>query len=145
MAGACSGTGAARAEPGSPPSFDPALAGVKRRHRLTRSQDFTRVIRTRRIFAGPALYGFAVSRDDGRLRIGVTSSRDVKGAVARNRARRRLRELSRQVLLAQDSPLRARGIGYDVVLIARGPALELPHADLQAEFGRLLDKLAGDR
>ena len=118
---------------------------MKKRYRLTRSQDFTRVIRARRVFAGAAVLGFAVGRDDGRVRVGVTTSRGLKGAVARNRARRRLRELARRILLAEDSPLRARGIGYDVVLIARGPALELPHADLQAEVGRLLDRLAGDR
>jgi ribonuclease P protein component len=118
---------------------------LKKRSRIRRSQDFTRVIRTRRIYAGTALLGFAAARDDGRIRVGVTSSRDVKGAVARNRVRRRLRALAREVLLGDDSPLRTRGIGYDVVLIARGPALEVAHAHLQAEARRLLERLAGER
>lgn len=118
---------------------------MKKHFRLTRSQDFTRVIRSRRVYAGQGLLGFAVAREDDRLRIGVTSSRDVKGAVARNRVRRRLREIARQVLLRQDSALRTRGIGYDVVLIARGAALELPHEALQAEVRSLLERLTKDR
>ena len=118
---------------------------MKRRHRLTRRQDFTRVIRTRRVHAGTFVLGFAVPRSDEQLRIGVTTSRDIKGAVARNRARRRLREAARQILLGKDSPLRNGGIGYDVVLIARGPALDCAAADLQAEARRVLARLAGDR
>ena len=118
---------------------------MKKHQRLRRSSDFTRTIRRRRVHAGAGLLGFALARDDGRLRIGVTTSREIRGAVARNRARRRLREVARRILLAEDSPLRARGIGYDVVLIARSPALELPHASLEGEARKLLERLAGDR
>lgn len=66
-------------------------------------------------------------------RVGVTVSRAVKGAVARNRARRRLREASRLQLLGPDSPLLRPGIRYDVVLIARPAALEAPFDDLLSE------------
>ncbi len=90
------------------------------------------------------MIAFAAPRA-GASRIGVTSSRDVKGAVARNRARRRLRELARRILLAEDSPLRSGGIGYDVVLIARTPALELPMVELEAEARSLLDRLGPSR
>ena len=115
---------------------------MKKRYRLTRQADFTRLIRGRRLFAGEALIAFAARRPDGRTRIGVTTSRDIKGAVARNRARRRLREAARRVLLSEDSPLRNGGIGYDVVLIARTPAVELPPGELQAEARSLRDRLA---
>ena len=60
-------------------------------------------------------------------------SRMVKGSVDRNLARRRLRELARLSLLGGDSPLTGVGIRYDVVLIARPAALEVPFADLVAE------------
>ena len=113
---------------------------MKKQFRVTRQRDFTRLIRGRRLFAGAALIAFAAPREGG-SRSGVTSSRDIRGAVARNRARRRLRELGRRILLAQDSPLRSGGIGYDVVLIARTPALELPMAELEAEARSLLDRL----
>jgi ribonuclease P protein component len=117
---------------------------LKKRYRLTRQRDFTRLVRGRRLFAGRALVAFAAPRP-GRSRIGVTSSRGIKGAVARNRARRRLRELARRVLLADDSPLRGGGIGYDVVLIARTPALELPMHELEAEARSLADRLSQTR
>lgn len=78
------------------------------------------------------MVAFAVPRDQGPIRIGVTTSRRVKGSVARNRARRRLREAARLGLLADSAPGRT-GIGYDVVLIARPAALELPFGDLEAE------------
>jgi len=65
--------------------------------------------------------------------VGVTVSRNVKGSVNRNRARRRIREAARARLLGPDSPLHGLGIRYDVVLIARPAALEVPFADLEAE------------
>ena len=117
---------------------------MKKRFRLTQRGDFTRLVRGRRLFAGQGLLAFASPRE-GPSRIGVTSSRDVKGAVNRNRARRRLREVSRRILLAEASALRSGGIGYDVVLIARTPALELPLAELEAEARSLLDRLSASR
>ena len=66
-------------------------------------------------------------------RVGVTVSRSVKGAVARNRARRRLREASRLELLGPGSPLLRSGIRYDVVLIGRPAALELSFEELLSE------------
>lgn len=69
--------------------------------------------------------------DEGR--IGVTVSRQLKSAVARNRARRRLREVDRLTLLTRDSGARRGGIRYDVVLIARPAALTLRFADLKEE------------
>jgi len=114
---------------------------VKKKYRLTRRADFTRLVRGRRLYAGRGLLAFATPRDDGRTRIGVTTSKGLGGAVARNRARRRLREVARTVLLLEDSALRRGGIGYDVVLIARTPALEVPLDELRAEARSLLDRL----
>ncbi len=71
--------------------------------------------------------------DGAESRLGVTVSKGVKSSVDRNRARRRLREIARVELLGPDSPLRRRGIRYDVVLIARPAALDVSFADLKAE------------
>ena len=76
------------------------------------------------------------------IRVGVTVSRGVKSSVDRNRARRRLREVARIAIVAPDSPARRRGIRYDVVLIARPPALELSFADLRAEASLAALRLA---
>ena len=87
----------------------------------------------KRFYSGRALVAFALPNQQDQSRVGVTVSRMVKGSVDRNRARRRLRELARLSLLSVDSPLSGVGIRYDVVLIARPAALELPFADLVAE------------
>jgi ribonuclease P protein component len=74
--------------------------------------------------------------------VGVTVSRGIKGAVARNRARRRLRETARLHLLGPDSPLPGLGIRYDVVLIARPQALEVSFAELAAETAQAAVRLS---
>src|SRR5579859_6744525 len=119
---------------------------MKKRARLTRRQDFQLLLAGKRIFAGRALVAFGISREDGRRRIGVAASRRLAGTVARNRARRRLREAARARLLAElgadGSPLPDAGIGYDVVLIAREGALTLPMAVLESEAQVVRRRLA---
>ena len=56
----------------------------------------------------------------GRLRIGFTASKKIGNAVARNRAKRRLRAAASQVL-----PLLGRD-GHDYVLVARGTCVARP-------------------
>jgi len=85
------------------------------------------------MYSGRALVAFAVPTYGDTSRVGVTVSRNVKGSVDRNRARRRVRELAREKLLGPDSPLTSLGIRYDVVLIARPAALEMSFADLSEE------------
>ena len=106
---------------------------MKRRFRLRRQSDFRAVIEGRRVYSGRSLVAFAVEGATPDSRVGVTVSRNVKGSVDRNRARRRLREAAREHLLGPDSPLSGVGIRYDVVLIARPAALQVPFADLEAE------------
>jgi ribonuclease P protein component len=106
---------------------------VKRRFRLRRQSEFQATIGGKRVYTGLALVAFAVPREADESRVGVTVSRNVKGSVNRNRARRRIREAARVRLLGPDSPLHGLGIRYDVVLIARPAALEVPFADLEAE------------
>ncbi len=71
---------------------------------------------------------------DAARRLGVVSSRRVGGAVARNRARRRLREVFRQN--------RERLTGEaDVVLVARAGYDATPWNELVEEFVRLARRL----
>jgi len=86
-----------------------------------------------RLYSGKTMVVFAVETEREEHRVGVTTSRNIKGSVPRNRARRRLREVARKNLLGADSPLRAGGIRYDVVLIARPALVEAAFAELEAE------------
>jgi ribonuclease P protein component len=115
---------------------------MKRRLRLRRRAEFQSAISGKRFHSGQALVLFAVPNQASEHRVGVTVSRAVKGAVDRNRARRRLREVSRLTVLGADSPLRNVGIRYDVVLIARPAALEVSFADLKAEASLAAHRLA---
>jgi ribonuclease P protein component len=107
---------------------------VKQRFRLRRRQDFDRVMRTKRVFAGRTVIAFALPNAEG-WRVGVTVSRRLRGAVRRNRLRRRLREAARSRLLSDS------GSGYDVVLVGRPDALELPWAALEEEAARVRSRL----
>lgn len=62
------------------------------------------------------------------IRFGFTASRRVGGAVVRNRARRRLKSLARDVLLPLARP------GWDYVLIARAETATRPWAMLTREL-----------
>ena len=117
---------------GSPPA-DQVAPLLKRRFRLRRKSDFDAAMQGRRFYSGRGLLALAVPSDGPQTRIGVTVSRQLKGAVDRNRARRRVREAARVALFERDSGAQHRGIRYDVVLIARPAALTLRFADLKEE------------
>ena len=72
---------------------------------------------------------------DPLMRLGITVSRKVGGAVVRNRMKRRLRELARELLP------QAGIAGADHVLIGRTGGIERPFAELRADLQRALRKL----
>ena len=76
-------------------------------------------------------------REDGdpAMRLGITVTRKIGGAVVRNRMKRRFRALARAVLPSDGFP------GADHVLIGRAGGLERPFASLEAELTRALAKL----
>jgi len=117
---------------------------VKQRFRLRRRQDFDRVMQTRRVFAGRAIVAFARPNADGRWRVGVTVSRRLRGAVRRNRLRRRLREVAKLRLLplaAGPAPAPDVATGFDVVLVGRPAALDLPWPAIEEETARVRARL----
>jgi len=115
---------------------------VKRRFRLRRRQDFDRVMRTPRVFAGRAIVAFATPSPSGGWRVGVTVSRRLRGAVQRNRLRRRLREAARASLLVPPGSGAPPDQGYDVVLVGRPAAADLPLTALSEEAARVRARLA---
>ena len=71
----------------------------------------------------------------GRNRFGYVSSVQLDNAVIRNRARRRLREVSR---------LNAGKLatGYDIILVARTRTVSAPFSELMETYVRLAGKLS---
>jgi ribonuclease P protein component len=74
----------------------------------------------------------------GAVRVGFTATRRIGGAVARNRAKRRLREAARAMLPGLAKP------GCDYVLIARGGTGERPWPRLLDDVKTALIRLAAD-
>ena len=87
-----------------------------------------------------------VARPNGRStdRLGIVASRRVGGAIVRNRAKRRLREVFRRRVLAPRAPGDdARGL--DVVAIAKSGIASAPFDAVTADFLAALMKLRGAR
>lgn len=81
--------------------------------RLKRRREFLRVAGKGSRAARPSLVLQALPDTAGPLRVGFTATKKLGNAVARNRAKRRLREAARLTLSA-DAPE-----GWDLVLIGR--------------------------
>lgn len=73
--------------------------------------------------------------EDPTMRIGITVSKRIGGAVVRNRMKRRFRELARAVLP------QAGIAGADHVLIGRTGGIERPFDQLSEELERALRKI----
>jgi ribonuclease P protein component len=104
---------------------------------LTRRAEFLRVASRGRKYVTPGLILQACRQngDANPLRVGYTASRRVGGAVARNRARRRLRAAVAAVM-----PQHARG-GHDYVVIARSATLRRPFGALVQDLETALRRL----
>ncbi|MEZ0395450.1 MAG: ribonuclease P protein component [Anaerolineales bacterium] len=87
---------------------------MKRRFRLTRSQDLKRVRQAGKSYTHPLVVLYVIPAERPWVRVGVTASRGVGSAVRRNRAKRLLRAAV-SALLPDLQP------GFDLLLIARTP------------------------
>ncbi|MBN1486247.1 MAG: ribonuclease P protein component [Anaerolineae bacterium] len=101
--------------------------------RLRRPAEFRRVWATGRSWAHPLFILWAVPNNLTQTRIGLTASRKVGNAVARNRARRLLREAAR--LLYPYIPA-----GWDIVLVARGYLLAASAPQVVAALEQVLKR-----
>ncbi len=103
---------------------------MERRIRLRRSVDFERVRQEGRSWSHPLLVLVAAPNPGGLTRIGVAAGRRLGPAVARNRAKRLLREAARH-LYPRLAP------GWDLVLIARPPILTVKEPQVEAALEQL--------
>lgn len=112
--------------------------------RLKKRREFLAAARWGRKAVTPGLVLQALRRKEtaespAQVRLGLTASRKVGNAVARNRARRRLRAAAREVLTGL-----GRG-GMDYVLIARGETGTRPYPALLEDLRTALNKVEEQR
>lgn len=111
---------------------------------LRKRADFLSAARARRQstpgFTLQARQRQADEQDAGLIRVGFTCSKKVGNAVARNRAKRRLREIARLTLPRHGRP------GWDYVLIGRPVVTaERPFEDMRADLEAALSRVHLDR
>lgn len=115
-----------------------ALPPGRRWQALVRRSDFLRVAASGLRRVSPAFILQAAPRGEHptpALRIGFTASRKVGNAVARNRAKRRLRALADLVMADLDCRL-------DYVLVARPEVLTRSFTVMAADLGQAVKKIA---
>ena len=107
---------------------------------LKNRPDFLRIAKGRRWHgAGMVVQFTRRTLPDEAVGIGYTASKKVGGAVIRNRSKRRLRALVRELVP------QARIDGTDLVLIARPQTATLPFGVLRDDLSAALAKIQGSR
>jgi ribonuclease P protein component len=103
---------------------------------LTKRADFLAANSGKRA-AMPGFVLLVREREDGDpgMRLGITVTKKIGGAVVRNRMKRRFRALAREMLPQQGMP------GADHVLIGRASGVERDFCDLRRELGKALAKV----
>lgn len=110
----------------------PEREGYPRQLRLTRKREFDAVFTRGERFAGRHFVVHVLRHDGQGSRLGQVVSRKVGGAVARNRLKRRVREVFRRHQKRFHEPV-------DVVVVARPGSAQLRG---DAVAGQLLEQLA---
>jgi len=102
--------------------------GFPRSRRLVRSRMFQEAYAQGVRYVGRHMVLWLRCAEDAALRVGVVASRKVGNAVARNRAKRRLREVFRR------NRARLCAERTDVVLVARAPVVTADWQAIETEF-----------
>jgi len=107
---------------------------LRHRERITTEADYRRVFQDGRRLDGRWFVLVALSNGRSWSRLGLAASRRLGGAVVRNRARRRLRELFRRWKPAAEA--------LDIVLVPKRELITCGETELEREYRERLRRLA---
>lgn len=108
---------------------------MKRVVTLKENWEFRRLYQHGKSAVAPSMVVYCRRSKTGGSRLGITVSTKLGKAVVRNRIKRRLREVYRLSLPHLK-------LGYDVVLVGRSRALDLPFSRLLETFQKSCKKLS---
>lgn len=117
---------------------DPGTFALPREARITASTEIRELFRRGKRRKTRHLDAFVSPSPAAFPRIGVVVPKHKRRIVERNRVKRRLREISRTVVLPR---LRNSGAALDVLLRARPEAYAAPFAELRADLEALAEEL----
>lgn len=101
---------------------------------LCKNYEFQRLYRKGSSAVRGTLVMYAAKGRKNQIRLGITAGKKIGGAVCRNRAKRRIRELFR-ITQAEISS------GTDICIVARGRILDAPYDKLVKDFRGALKEL----
>jgi len=110
------------------------MAALSPPGRFKRRADFLRLGAKGRKIVRPGFLMQFARQETGALRIGYTATKKLGNAVARNRARRRLKEAARLTLAGRELP------GVELVLVCRKETAILPFQTLTSNLAAALDE-----
>jgi ribonuclease P protein component len=104
---------------------------VKRRFRLTKSEDFKRVRLFGKSYAHPLIVLLVKPSESPRVKIGISIGKSIGGAVIRNRTKRRIRAAVSEII-TKIKP------GWDIVIIGRAAAGQADLSSIRESIRSLL-------
>jgi ribonuclease P protein component len=104
---------------------------VKRKFRLTRNRDFSRVRQNGKTFAHPLLVLITHPNESTITRVGIITSRMLGNAVQRNRTRRQVKAIMQD--LFQHTPS-----GWDLVILTRKKIVDVPSHEIKTVLKEIL-------
>jgi ribonuclease P protein component len=116
----------------------PKVEAFPRSSRIGARRDFREAYEEGVKHHGRLVVVFARPRASGGVRLGLTATRKAGGAVVRNRARRRVREIFRRWAAS------VKGVDVDLVVNISERAARAPFATLSSEVRALLSRAAAD-
>ena len=107
---------------------------MRRQLRLRNRADFSRVYRNGKSFANSQFVVYWSNQSNAKpFRVGISASKKIGNAVVRNRMRRLVKEIVRQ--MEQQIAINA-----DIILIVRKPAVNMTYHELQSSIQHVFRK-----